>query len=124
MIYNSKVASPVAVVTRLSSSGAFFAGVRWVTTEVAGLVVGTWGPAKRLGKIPLSAVDLLRGGVASEDFVCLLSSLKRNGLAYNKWKRKWPNESLSPNKTLSLRYSSALTPNEQWVPAVINAVSH
>ena len=28
-------------------------------------------------------------GVASEDFACLLSGLKRNGLAYNSCQRKW-----------------------------------
>ena len=44
------MASPVVVVTRLSLSGAFFSGVRRVTTEVAGLVVGSWGPARRLSK--------------------------------------------------------------------------
>ena len=60
---------------------------RWVsrvTTGKAGLFVGSWGPARRLVKILLSLVNLLMDGVAGEGFVCQLSSLKRNGLAYNK----------------------------------------
>ena len=73
----------------MSSSEAFSSGAHRVIREVAGLVVGTWGPARRPANIPLSVVDLLMDGVASEDFACLLSGLKRNGLAYNSCQRKW-----------------------------------
>ena len=74
------MASPVAEVSCLLLSEAFLLDVRRVnyrSSRIGCWIVGAcWG---RLVKIPLSVVDSHVDGVGSKDFVCLLSSLKRNG---------------------------------------------
>ena len=75
LAYGSKVSCLVAVATGLPLGGALLPWVHGVATDIARLLVGSWGPAKGVAKILLSVVSLLMDGVAGENLSLINSGV-------------------------------------------------